>query len=44
MVLPEKEEDQELKTPSADTPDVPKPTKERRGLKFLGWEKVLHPS
>ena len=44
MVLPEKEEDQELKTPSAYTPGIPEPTKERRGPKFLGWDRVLHPS
>ena len=44
MVLPEKEEDQKPKTLSANTPNVPEPTKERRDPKFLGWEKVLHPS
>ena len=44
VVFPEKKEDQKLKTLSANTPNVPEPTKERRGPKFLGWEKVLHPS
>ena len=44
VVLPEKEEDQKLKTLSANAPDAPESTKERRGPKFLGWEKVLHPS
>ena len=44
VALPEREEDQKPKTLSADTPSVPEQTKERRGLKFLGWEKVPHPS
>ena len=44
VALPEREEDQKLKILSANTPDIPDPTKERRGLKFLAWEKVLHPS
>ena len=42
VVLPEKEEDQSLKTLSADVPYVPESTMERRSSKFLGWEKVLH--
>ena len=47
VALPEKEEDQSLKTLSANilkAPCVPESTMERRSLKFLGWEKVLHPS
>ena len=47
VALPKKEEDQSPKTLSADIPEapcVPESTMERRGLKFLGWEKVLHPS
>ena len=44
VVLPEKEEEQKLKTLSANSPSVPESTKERRGPKFLGWEEVLHPS
>ena len=43
VVLPEKEEDQKPKTLSAKSPYVPESTKERRGPKFLGWEKGLHP-
>ena len=43
VVLPEKEEDQNPKTLSADVPYVPESTMERRSPKFLGWEKVLHP-
>ena len=45
--LPEKEEDEGQKTLSTDilkAPCVPESTPERRGPKFLGWEKVLHPS
>ena len=47
VALPKKEEDESLKTLSTDIPEVPcvlEPTPERRGPKFLGWEKVLHPS
>ena len=47
VVLPKKEEDENPKTLSADVPEapcVPEPTPERRCPKFLGWEKVLHPS
>ena len=45
VVLPEKEEDKKLKTLSTNTPDVPETTKERRGPKFLGWEKFyIHPN
>ena len=44
VVLPEKEEDQSLKTLSADAPYVPESTMQRKSPKFLGREKVLHPS
>ena len=47
VVLPEKEEDQSPKTLFASilkAPSVPESTMERRSLKFVGWEKVLHPS
>ena len=47
VALPKKEEDESPKTLSADVPKAPcvlEPTPERRGLKFFGWEKVLHPS
>ena len=44
VALPEREEDQKLKTLYAGTPNIPEPTKERRGLNLLGWKKVLHPS
>ena len=47
VALPEKEEDQSPKTLSTDIPKapcVPEITTERRSPKFLGWEKVLHPS
>ena len=45
VALPEKEEDQKPKTLSANTPNVPEPTKKRRGPKFLGWEKsYTHPN
>ena len=47
VALPKKEEDQSPKTLSANVPKapcVPESTMERRSLKFLGWEKVLHPS
>ena len=45
--VPWKEEDESPKTLSTNVPEapcVPEPTLERRGPKFLGWEKVLHPS
>ena len=45
VALPEREEDESPKTLSADLPKVPcvpEPAPERRTLKFLGWEKVLH--
>ena len=48
MALPEKEEEESLKTLSAtDIPKAPcvlEPFPEERDPKFLGWEKVLHPS
>ena len=47
VVLPKNEEDQSPKTLSANVPKapyVPESTTERRSPKFLGWEKVLHPS
>ena len=48
VALPKKEEEESLKTLSAA--DVPKvhsalePALEKRAPKFMGWEKVLHPS
>ena len=48
LALPEKEEKESLKILSpATVPKVPhvlEPPPEERALKFLGWEKVLHPS
>ena len=47
VALPKKEEDQSPKTLSANVPKAPcvlESTTERRSLKFLGWEKDLHPS
>ena len=47
MALPKKEEEESLKTLSADVLKVPcmsEPAPERKAPKFLGWEKVLHPS
>ena len=47
VVLPKKDEDQSLETPPTDvpkTPCAPESGMERRGPKFLGWEKILHPS
>ena len=47
VALPKKEEDQSLKTLSANVPKAPcvsESTMEKRGPRFLGWEKVLHPS
>ena len=43
VALPEREEDQKLKTLSADTPDIPEPTKERRGLNVSGMRKSPTP-
>ena len=47
VALSKKEDDQSPETRSADvpkTPCVPEPAMERRSPKFLGWEKILHPS
>ena len=47
VALPEEEEDESPKTLSTNVPKVPcvlETTPERRGPKFLGWEKVLQPS
>ena len=47
VALPEKEEDQSPKTLSANVPKascVPESAMKRRSPKFLGWEKILHPS
>ena len=47
VALPKKEEDQIPETPPTDipkTPCAPESGMDRRGPKFLGWEKVLHPS
>ena len=47
VALPKKEEDQNLETPPTNvpkTPCVPESGMERRSPKFLGWEKILHPS
>ena len=47
VAFPKKEEDESPKNLSANipkAPSVPESTPERRGPKFLGWEKVLHPS
>ena len=44
VALPKRKEDESSKTLSADTPCIPESTPVRRGLRFLGWEKVLHPS
>ena len=48
VALPEKEEEESPKTLStADVPNTPcvlEPSPEERAPKFLGWEKVLHPS
>ena len=48
VALPKKEEKESPKTPSAadipKAPCVPEPSLEERAPKFLGWEKVLHPS
>ena len=45
--LPKKEDDQSLETPPTNvpkTPCAPEVATERRGPKFLGWGKILHPS
>ena len=47
VALPKKEDDQSPETMTANvpkTPCVPQPAMERRGPKFLGWGKILHPS
>ena len=48
VALPEKEEEESLQILFAtDVPKAhraPEPATEERALKFLGWEKVLHPS
>ena len=48
MTLPEKEEEESPKTLSATgipkAPCMPEPPLEERAPRFLGWEKVLHPS
>ena len=48
VALPKKEEEESLKTPStadiSKAPCVLEPSLEERAPKFLGWEKVLHPS
>ena len=47
VALPKKEDDQSLETMPANipkTPCTPELATERRGPKFLGWEKILHPS
>ena len=48
VALPEKKEEESLKTLSAtDIPKMhhaPEPALKERAPKFLGWEKVLHPS
>ena len=45
---PEEEEEESLQTPGAtdfhDTHCMPEPVPEGRAPKFVGWEKVLHPS
>ena len=48
MALPEEEEGDSLQTPGttnlSEVPCMPEPAPEERAPKFLGWEKVLHPS
>ena len=47
VALPKRKEDESPKTLSANIPEapcIPESTPERRGPKFLGWEKALHPS
>ena len=47
VALSEKEKDESPKTLSANVPKAPcvlELTPQRRGPRFLGWEKVLHPS
>ena len=47
VALP-KEEEESLQTPGPtdlpEAPCMPEPVLERRAPKFVGWEKVLHPS
>ena len=48
MAFPEEEEEESLQTSGTTdfpkAPCVPEPVLERRAPKFVGWEKVLHPS
>ena len=47
MALPKEEDNQSLETTPTDIPKTPcalEPAMEGRGPKFLGWEKILHPS
>ena len=47
VTLPKKEEGQSPKTALADVPKAPhapRSARKRGSLKFLGWEKTLHPS
>ena len=47
VALPKEEDDQRPETMSANVPKTPhtqEPATERRGPKFFGWEKILHPS
>ena len=48
MALPEEEEEESPQAPGpTDLPEAPcmlQPVPERRAPKFVGWEKVLHPS
>ena len=48
VALPKEEEEESLQTPGTiNFPEahcVPEPAPEGRASKFVGWEKVLHPS
>ena len=48
MALPEEEEEESPQTPGPtdlpEAPCMPEPVLKRRAPKFVGWEKVLHPS
>ena len=48
VALPKEEEEESLQTSGATNlpkaPCMPEPALERRAQKFVGWEKVLHPS
>ena len=48
VAVPKEEEEKSPQTPGPtdfpETPCVPEPVPERRAPKFVGWEKVLHPS